>query len=92
MSTERGFIGQYPDFITQGNPPCTEMDPELYFPDKGGAGATQYEFKMAKTICKKCPYVAECLTWAITNHEVGIWGGTTERERRTLRSKRRLVS
>jgi WhiB family redox-sensing transcriptional regulator len=89
---EKGFIGRYPDFITDGNPPCTEMDPELYFPDKGGAGATQYEFKMAKSICRKCPYTTACLNWAVDNGEVGIWGGTTERERRVLRKKRRAVA
>ena len=86
------FVGRYPDFMTQGTPPCAQMDPEMYFPEKGGAGATQYEFKMAKKICGTCMYKVECLNWAVNNDERGIWGGTTERERRGLRKKRRAIA
>jgi len=41
--------------------------------------------KEAVTTCRVCPVRLECLNWAIENREFyGIWGGTTERERRIL--------
>lgn len=41
--------------------------------------------KVALAICKECPVRLNCLNWAIENKEFyGIWGGTTERERRIM--------
>ncbi len=38
-----------------------------------------------KKVCAQCPVRAECLTEALEGeHEYGIWGGLTERERRKL--------
>ena len=40
------------------------------------------------TICRGCPVSAECLEWALeTRVRYGIWGGTTERERRRMLRK-----
>ena len=87
-----GFLGRFPDFSTEGIPPCSETDPEAFFPDKGMANTSWEEMRMAKNICKACPYKTPCLDWAIDNREFGIWGGTTERERRPLRRSRRVAS
>ncbi|MGC8465349.1 MAG: WhiB family transcriptional regulator [Acidimicrobiales bacterium] len=39
----------------------------------------------AKRVCARCSVRAECLAWAISHEEMsGVWGGTTELERRTL--------
>lgn len=35
-----------------------------------------------KTICSVCPVKQECLIWALIYKEEGVWGGTTERERK----------
>lgn len=32
-----------------------------------------------------CPHLDECLRFALDNKERGIWGGTTEEERRNMR-------
>jgi WhiB family redox-sensing transcriptional regulator len=88
----RGFIGRYPDFMQNGHPPCSEVDPELYFPDKGNSSGSPKDVAVAKKICKTCPYLAECLSWAVANDEIGIWGGTTQKDRRSLRRQRRLAS
>jgi WhiB family transcriptional regulator, redox-sensing transcriptional regulator len=46
----------------------------------------------AKAICRGCFVRPECLEYALeTGIEEGIWGGTTERERRLLRRKRKAV-
>lgn len=39
---------------------------------------------MAKVICGRCPVKAECLIWSLMYKEQGIWGGTTENERKKL--------
>ncbi len=45
-------------------------------------GAAQQQ---AKKICRSCPVRRECLVEALQNDiEWGVWGGTTERERRIL--------
>ena len=39
----------------------------------------------AKLVCGTCSVKAECLRYSLARHETyGIWGGTTERERRGL--------
>lgn len=37
-----------------------------------------------RAICHACPVRQECLDWATTAQEYGVWGGTTEHERRRL--------
>ncbi len=58
---------------------CTQTDPELFFPEKGNPS------REARAVCVRCPVRAECLTDALAQARVyGVWGGTTERERRRL--------
>jgi Transcription factor WhiB len=60
------------------------VDPELFFPEKGGTAAH------AKRICAACPVKAPCLADALTTRdEHGVRGGTTPRERRRLRRRPR---
>lgn len=41
--------------------------------------------ELAKSICKVCPVIKLCLDEAISKQEKeGIWGGTTEKERRQM--------
>lgn len=39
----------------------------------------------ALAVCRSCLVRPECLAFAVEHGEVGVWGGTTERERRRLR-------
>lgn len=58
---------------------------KLFFP-VGVTGAAEIQIHQAKTVCAECPVRAECLEFAITtNQEYGVWGGTSEEERRVLR-------
>ena len=44
------------------------------------------QIETARRICRACQVSDECLEFALaTNQEAGIWGGTTEEERRKLR-------
>lgn len=67
---------------------CRDVDPELFFPvTEKGPGARQAE--QAKAMCAGCPVRAECLRYALDNGlDHGIFGGTTETERRQLRRAR----
>ena len=47
----------------------------------------------ASQVCNGCPVRAECLAEALDNRiEFGIWGGTTERQRRALLRRRPYVT
>jgi WhiB family transcriptional regulator, redox-sensing transcriptional regulator len=63
---------------------CRRVDPDLFFPvSTSGASLTQIE--RARRVCERCPVQAPCLRWALDSGQVsGIWGGTTEEERRAL--------
>jgi WhiB family redox-sensing transcriptional regulator len=66
---------------------CRDEDPELFFPiGTTGPAATQVE--QAKIVCRHCTVVEDCLSWALeTGQETGVWGGTSEDERRALRRR-----
>ena len=60
---------------------CLDMETEDFFPKRGEST------KHVKAICRSCPVVKPCLEFAIRNTEkFGVWGGTSERERRKMRS------
>lgn len=63
---------------------CRDSDPELFFPISDiGPGARQAA--EAKAVCGRCPVRARCLRHALDNGlDHGVFGGTTERERRNL--------
>ncbi len=64
---------------------CRDSNPELFFPI-GSTGVALDQIDTAKSICDECLAQPECLEFALaTNQEAGVWGGTTEEERRTLR-------
>ncbi|HCK79167.1 MAG TPA: WhiB family transcriptional regulator [Actinobacteria bacterium] len=66
---------------------CRDADPELFFPI-GNTGPALLQIAEAKKVCNSCPVVAACLQWALeTGQEAGVWGGTSEDERRELRRR-----
>ena len=58
---------------------CAQVDPDLFFPEKGGPS------RDAKQLCLSCPVKDPCLEFAMASEErFGIWGAMSERERRRL--------
>jgi WhiB family redox-sensing transcriptional regulator len=58
---------------------CYGLDPEIFFP------TTEEEAGLALAYCAMCPVRDVCLAWAVRNGErYGVWGGTTEQQRRRL--------
>lgn len=59
---------------------CAEVDAELFFPEKGCS------VRDPKSICRRCEVQDECLDYALREGlDHGVWGGTSERERRLLK-------
>ena len=64
---------------------CRDTAPDLFFP-VGSTGLAVEQIEAAKAVCDQCPVKEPCLQFALeTNQDSGIWGGTSEEERRRLR-------
>lgn len=57
---------------------CAGVDSEVFFP------ATSSGVKTARIICAPCPVKADCLAFALDCDPMGVWAGTTRRERREM--------
>ena len=67
---------------------CRGSDPELFFP-VGNTGPALRQIGQAKQVCARCLVRTPCLEWALdSGQQAGVWGGTSEDERRLLRSRR----
>jgi WhiB family redox-sensing transcriptional regulator len=60
---------------------CREIGGEIFFP------ADPNNWREAKIACSMCPVQNECLEYALKENVLGIWGGTTERDRQAIRRK-----
>ncbi len=64
---------------------CRDTDPDLFFP-VGTTGQAVDQIEAAKAVCQMCGSLQACLEFALaTNQESGVWGSTSEEERRKLR-------
>ncbi|MGO1666804.1 WhiB family transcriptional regulator [Flaviflexus sp.] len=66
---------------------CLTEDPELFFPI-GNSGPALAQVEQAKAVCNRCEVRDTCLKWALeTGQDVGVWGGMSEEERRSLKRR-----
>jgi WhiB family redox-sensing transcriptional regulator len=64
---------------------CRDMDPAVFFPSDG------IGVQAAQRICFDCPVKSACLEYALADRvDHGVWGGTSERERRRILRHRRM--
>ena len=66
---------------------CRGTDPNVFFPERG----EDTKQRNALSVCARCSVTAECLDYAVTHNERGIWGATTGRQRQQLRRNRRVA-
>lgn len=73
------------DLEWQGLAACRSADLDLFY------STEEEDIRAALEYCRACPVRDLCLNHAMTEREAyGVWGGTTERERRRVfRSQRR---
>lgn len=63
---------------------CAQV-PDIFFPEeKGDHEYYTLQVKTAKAICAECPLKIKCLDYAVSARMQGIWGGTTDAERKSL--------
>ena len=64
---------------------ASHADPDLWFAERG----EQERQREALRICAACPVRAACLAYVLSMPpQAGIWGGTTEDQRRSRRKAR----
>ena len=69
------------------NASCRDEDAELFHP-VGNSGPALLQIAEAKTVCRRCPSVTDCLAFALDNGiDSGIYGGMSEDERRALKRR-----
>ena len=67
---------------------CGGVEAALFFPEADDDPALD-----AKAVCHGCPVRIACLDHALGHGEkAGVWGGTTERERRRILRQRRQTA
>lgn len=69
---------------------CLGLSADMFFPPERGTTGTSWSPEPAKAVCAKCPVRRECLDYVLNlpNSSPGVWGGTSERERRRMSSRR----
>ncbi len=66
---------------------CRWEDPELFFP-VGSSGPALLQVEEAKTVCRRCPVMEDCLQWALeAGQDLGVCGGMSEEERRAAKRR-----
>jgi WhiB family redox-sensing transcriptional regulator len=87
----RAALHLVPEFVRAPDRGCAGMSPSVFVPRQPRRYADS-DLAAAKAACRRCPYMGECLEYAmeLTPPPVGVWGGTTEEERRLMRRARRL--
>lgn len=64
---------------------CRGMDPAIFVDiGRSRAGLPLYDPRAFQS-CARCKVCDDCLTHALERCEQGVWGGTTDAERRQIR-------
>ncbi len=72
-------------WMSKGN--CRNKPPGIFFPSDG------LGVEVAKQVCEACKVKETCLSHALKNRiDHGVWGGTSERQRRRLRKEQSLIA
>ncbi len=66
---------------------CRDLAPEIFFPSDGPG------VEVARRYCAECLVKHACLEYALENQiHHGVWGGSSERERRRIAKRRRKTN
>jgi len=88
--TDKGLFPLESDMAWQRDAACRGLGVEesraIFFPPPGRS------IDDARAICGPCPVREQCLEFALTNGCIGVWAGTTERQRFKLRRSQRAAA
>jgi WhiB family transcriptional regulator, redox-sensing transcriptional regulator len=83
---ERGRPSSSSDEKWRSRASCLDYPPAIFFPSDG-VGVDR-----ARRICNQCEVATPCLEFALENKiDHGVWGGTSERQRRRFHKTGSLV-
>ncbi|MER6575775.1 WhiB family transcriptional regulator [Nonomuraea sp. NPDC001023] len=73
---------------------CRDVDPVLFFgpPGEKAVDAPAREAKAVAFCNASCSVISECLEWALQLGEAGVWGATTEDERKALKRRQQRAA
>lgn len=73
---------------SQDVPNCLGCDVNLFVGPEGEKTSVRHRReRTALQICQGCTFLKACYQWALDNHAVGVWGGTTDTDREFARRK-----
>jgi hypothetical protein len=78
----------YPNY--DGTQNCARMGVDVFYQDYDSK-TTMQEIADLREFCSTCNILIECSDYAIKHEKYGFWGGTTPNERRTIRSKNKII-
>ncbi len=82
------MIGAHPLEDWRSRAACLRLDTDLFFP-RDETEWDEQQVEDAKAVCRTCAVQSVCLEFALaTRQKLGIWGGLTDDERRSLRRRR----
>jgi WhiB family redox-sensing transcriptional regulator len=85
MALQNVLLAMVSNWMAVGN--CNNHPPAVFFPSDGVG------VEIAKKICATCPAQEPCLEYALANRiDHGVWGGTSERQRRRILKARRTLA
>ena len=75
------------DMTWRAKAACRDLDTDIFFPD------AEDDVAPALEVCASCPVREACLEFALsTRQHDGVWGGTTEAERKRIRRRRQTAA
>lgn len=83
---------EHPQFPQPQSPTPTQCQrtPQAFDFEYGDCNRKMPELEAARRACSRCPLAPDCLLWALVNKDltpVGIFAGTTPRQRTKLRNR-----
>jgi WhiB family redox-sensing transcriptional regulator len=84
LRSQTEFDMATPDLEWREAGKCRHLPADIFFPQDG------VRVEVARQICADCPVKEPCLEYALANRiSEGVWGGSSERQRRRLARQRR---
>ena len=74
------------DFGWQDDAMCRTADTSLFYVE---ADKEPEIIASLKLVCKSCPVLKQCRSYAIKHEDFGFWAGMTQSERRRIKRKQR---
>lgn len=78
---------KYPTFT--GAEPCAQVGTDLFFTQDDSINYRDLD--RVKRLCASCEMQEPCLEYALHVNVVGVWGGTTDVQRKQIRKQRNII-